>query len=182
MAQCLPAILIVLDHEGSEFCVDTGGPTKFGVTLASLIEAGDWDGDGYVDGDYNRDGRIDTVDIRMMTREDASAFYEMWWNKLNLGHIAWQDAANKIMDMTVNMGPAQATVLVQRASNSCSTNQITVDGKLGPQTLAALNNLPPRFILPRLRDQMKYFYTAIDRINPTKYHKYLAGWLNRAEC
>lgn len=179
MAEATLAIALVLDIEKG-FTIDSGGPTNWGVTLASLIEWGDPDGDGFAEGDFNRDGRVDILDARAMTRPQAESFYLYWWNRLKCDKISWQPVANKIFDMAVNMGPHQAGVLVQRAINNAAPGTVAVDGKIGPKTRAALNKLQPRIILPELRAEMRGFYERIAARRPDRFRVYLNGWLNRA--
>jgi len=173
------AIALVLDVEKG-YVVDTGGPTNYGVTLTSLIAWGDPDGDGWEEGDFNRDGRIDVEDVKNMSKEDATAFYNYWWNMLDFEDIAWQPVANKVFDMTVNMGPHQAGKLVQRAINCTGRSNVKVDGIIGPITRRELNRFQPRQILPALREQMENFYRYLIQRNPAKYGNYEGGWLNRA--
>jgi lysozyme family protein len=70
--------------------------------------------------------------------------------------------------------------LLQRAINDLlpTDKWVTVDGKLGRQTLIATKTLDPHKLALRLCDRREEKYYAIVRANPTQ-RKFLKGWLNR---
>jgi lysozyme family protein len=82
-----------------------------------------------------------------------------------------------VADSAVNHGPAKAIKWLQTALH------ITVDGIIGPHTLAAMNAMDSdgdsrltRMFILRQRIQ---FYGAIVVSDPTQL-RFLSGWLNRA--
>ena len=173
MAAFEPAVRVVLAHEGG-YTVDTGGPTNYGITLATLRTMGPEFAD--LDGD----GDIDALDVRNLNRGQAEQVYkDKWWNPYGYAHIACQDAATKIFDLAVNMGPAQGHKIAQRALIPCH-EAVIIDGVIGPITTAAINRVPPGELLVAMRCLAAEFYCGLVRRNPDKYGKYLEGWLNRA--
>lgn len=59
---------------------------------------------------------------------------------------------------------------------------VAVDGKVGPKTLAAINNHPDkRKLFERLWERRKQHFESIARNNPSK-KKFLKGWLRRLDA
>lgn len=169
-------IIPVLQHEGflSDDKADSGGITKYGISLAYLLDLSP------VDGDINRDGKTDSQDIRSLTLDRAKELYKHgWWDKY--GYDAIQDirVATKVLDLAVNMGASQAHKLVQRAVG------VKDDGILGADSLRAINAAIPDKLLSRISDQAMTFYvdltfTRISKMGLAEGGKFLKGWLRRA--
>lgn len=161
------AVNIILKHEGglTDDKDDPGGITGFGVSLRYLKSIGlDVDGDGDVDAD----------DIRKLSLQQAMAIYRKnWWVKYKLDSIHDLKLATKIMDLAVNMGPSRAIKIAQKA---IGTN---IDGKIGPQTIYRLNDLPPNEVLNEIRKGALEFYDELISKNP-KLKKFRNGWNARA--
>lgn len=176
----LEAIPKVLAHEGGfvDNVNDPGGATNFGISLRFLQSTGD-----YELGDIDNDGDIDYDDISQMKIIDAKLLYfEHFWKKYGYGQIENQQVANKIFDMSVNMGARQAHRLLQRAVN-CVLGQraLTDDGLLGPKTSQGMQLAlqQPFALLTALRAQQEGFYRLLVAKND-KFEAFLQGWLNRA--
>jgi len=56
---------------------------------------------------------------------------------------------------------------------------VTVDGKIGPQTLAAVNRVDPDALLPAMRRLQAAHYETLIKRNP-KLAKFECGWMARA--
>src|SRR3954470_20368963 len=108
---------------------DRGGPTCFGVTEA-VARANGFAGQ-----------------MRNLPREDAAAIYRrIYWLRPRFDEVARRSAglAAELFDTGVNMGPAVATTFLQRALTALNRNghdylDLTPDGRIGAQTLAALD-------------------------------------------
>ncbi|MDH5633615.1 MAG: hypothetical protein OEZ10_11545 [Gammaproteobacteria bacterium] len=175
------AILTVLKHEGGfvDDPADPGGATNYGVSLRWLRTLGDLDGDGYLDGDLDHDGDVDASDIRAMSQSDAENLYRLqWWNRYEYELINDQEVATKIFDMAVNMGAHQAHKIVQRACHAVH-RPTPDDGKLGPNSLAAINGSYPNELLPAIRSEAAAFYRLLVVTKP-RLAKFKNGWLKRA--
>lgn len=160
------AIDIVLEQEGL-FTIDSGGPTKYGITLQSL------------DIDIDGDGDIDIDDIKKLTRDQAIVFYKMkWWDKYRYYKIVDQYIAAKVFSLAVNMGARQAGKIIQRAVRSCGL-LLKEDGVLGPVSMGIINGLDANLLIVGIRSEAAGFYRLIASKNDG-YEKYLNGWLNRA--
>ena len=180
MAEFGSAFAKVIELEGGfvDHPDDPGGATNFGISLRFLqtqddIELGDIDGDGDIDYD----------DIKKMTLQDAAKLYKKhWWDKFGYEQISDQGVANKLFDMSVNMGAKQAHKLLQRAINCVlGQNALTDDGLLGPKTSQAMGIAlqQPLALLAALRAQQGGFYRLLVAKN-SKFKVFLNGWLARA--
>jgi len=121
----------VIEREGGyvDHPADRGGPTNWGITQA-VARA-----NGYM-GDMRALPRAVAVDI----------YRRLYWERPRLAQIAdrWPRLAAELFDAGVNMGPPTAIGFVQRALNALNRGardfpDLTVDGRLGPATLAALD-------------------------------------------
>ncbi len=107
---------------------DRGGPTCFGITEAVARAH------GYAGA------------IRYLPREEAAAMYRrLYWLRPNYDQVAKlaPRIAEELFDTGVNMGPGVATTFLQRALTALNRNgkdypDLAPDGRIGPQTLAAL--------------------------------------------
>lgn len=173
MAEFESAVETVLRHEGA-YSEDHAGPTRWGVILAVLREEdpawADRDGDGDVDGD----------DVRALSRDDAAAIYRrQWWDRYGYGAFASQAVAAKLLDLAVNLGPAQAHRIAQRAALAAAGARVADDGILGPRTRAALDAAPEAPLLAAMRSEAAGVYRLILARRP-EWEIYRAGWLARA--
>ena len=144
-----------------------------------LKGAGDGDGDGWLDGDIDHDGDIDVDDIKSMTVEEARHIYRVhFWDKYDYDKIDDFTVAARLFDMTVNMGAIQAGKIIQRALNQCGHN-LVVDGKVGPNTFAAINCTDSEALMAEIRNEHREFYLRLIEQKP-HLAKYRRGWLRRA--
>ena len=165
MSQFEPALAITLGHEGGFFHNPvTGEIVNFGVTLKFVQTSG-----------YKPDADEDF--IRNLTRGEASQIYQtFFWDRLHIGGIRDQNLANKVFDLTVNMGPG-ALKLLQTAMNECG-GSCEVDGVLGPLSIGQANRCDAAALLARYKQLAAARYTAIANGNP-KLAGDLSGWQER---
>lgn len=120
----------VIDREGGyvHHPADRGGATRWGITEA-VARANGYAGD-----------------MRHFAREAAAAIYRrIYWNRPGFDQVATRapTLAAELFDTGINMGPAVATGFLQRALNALNRGardypDVLLDGRVGPQTLAAL--------------------------------------------
>lgn len=103
--------------------------------------------------------------------------------------------AKEMVDTTTNMGPARPAKFFQRAVNATCNTTLTVDGSIGPVSLAAwaqcrkyLGSRSCVSMLDRLDAYQEAEYDRLVRVNPA-LKRFRRGWQNhrignvdRAEC
>lgn len=156
-----PAFQHILKVEGKEYTdhpLDSGGPTKFGITLKSYRA-------------MNQKADEDT--IKNLTEYDAKVFYlEQFWKPLQCDRIVDDKLRMILFDQAVNRGVFRVVKSVQTILG------IKVDGILGGQTISELNFRNSKELgLKILFDAQKH-YVDICKANPTQI-VFLNGWLNR---
>lgn len=151
---------MVLEHEGGyvNHPADPGGETKYGITKRSYPH----------------------VDIRNLTVAQATAIYRRdWWDRHQYGLLP-HAVAEKVMDMSVNMGARRAHILLQRALNRLGA-QLGLDGMLGPMTRAAIAGRDAERVREALRKEQAAFY---ERLIARRPHMavFRRGWMRRAQA
>lgn len=162
-------------HEGgfSDHPLDTGGATKFGISLRFLRSIG---------ADLDGDGDIDIDDVLLVTEDSARQFYyDYFWIEAKCNKIKSELLAAKIFDMAVNVGPKRAWKIVQSAINNFEPQKVKIDGIPGPNTLEAINSMSSVDwnLLEEIRTEQKYFYKNLIEKNPS-FSAFRLGWLRRA--
>jgi lysozyme family protein len=121
----------LIDREGGyvDNPADKGGPTCFGITQAVARAQG-----------YRGP-------MRQLPREEAAGIYKrLYWLRPRFDEVVTRSEriAEELFDTGVNMGPAVAVTFLQRALTALNRNgtdysDLVPDGRVGPQTLAALD-------------------------------------------
>lgn len=172
------AVSIVLSHEGG-LTFDDSGITNFGITVQLLSE--NTQPETHLNLSKSQLNQYYTEIIRKLTKISASDLYKtFFWDKYHYDLFEDLSIATKVFDMAVNMGAKESHILLQRSINEMSHDQLLVDGILGTKTIHAANNLPPSYLHQELRDKSKLYYNNLVMEKP-ELHKYLDGWLKRAE-
>lgn len=158
---------------------DPGGATNFGVTIHTMRRLGlDLDGDG----------DVDAADVRRLTREQAvDIFVEHYFVQPNIAQLP-EVLHETVFDMYVNAG-ANAVKVLQRLLNRMG-ERVTVDGAIGPKTVAAAVRAAaaaPGHIADAYGIARRNYYFGIADQRPAsrKYARSRAGgkggWIRRAE-
>jgi lysozyme family protein len=158
---------------------DPGGATNFGVTIHTMRRLGL---------DLNRDGKISTSDVRQLTRAQAiGIFLEHYFERPLIAELP-QDLQASVFDMYVNAG-GNAVKILQRLMVEMGY-AVTVDGALGPQSIAAVraaHKASPDHLVDAygIARRNYYFRLADRRVASRKYARTRAGgkggWIKRAE-
>ena len=143
---------------------DLGGATNMGVTI------GAWKSCGY---DKDGDGDIDVDDLRLLTREDVvnRVLKPHYWDRWKADDIKSQTVANILVDWVWASG-AHGIKIPQRLLG------VSVDGIVGPKTLAAVNARNPRELFDMIKIARFDFIEDICRKRPAN-NKFKRGWMNR---
>jgi lysozyme family protein len=152
---------------------DKGGPTCFGITEA-VARAHGYAGP-----------------MRQLPRVKATTIYKrLYWSRPRFDEVAKRSCrvAAELFDTGVNMGPAVATTFLQRALTALNRNghdylDLTPDGRIGAQTLAALDT----FLKVRGSSGETVLLRALEALQGERYLRlaerrpaneaFLYGWL-----
>ena len=149
------------DLEGGYVCDpnDPGGETKYGISKRAYPH----------------------LDIRNLTWEQAKAIYKKdYWDKVHCDELPL-GVDHIVFDICVNSGASAAGKALQKAINTNNCKDVlVVDGKIGPATIAAVNNEIVADIVTIMLAQRETFYKDLVEAKPDQA-KFLHGWLNRVE-
>jgi lysozyme family protein len=170
----------ILRKEGSAYTdnpADSGGPTRYGITLATLAR--------------HRGRATTAAEVMRLTEAEAREIYRIRY-VLEPGYapvLALSPPIGaELVDTAVNAGPGRATEFLQRALNALNRQgkdyaDITVDGQCGPGTAAALRAFLARrgtegetVMLRALNCLQGEFYISLAERRP-KDETFLYGWL-----
>lgn len=135
---------------------DPGGITNLGVTKAA------WE--AYVG------HPVTEQDMRDLTPAIVKPFYQKrYWNVCKCDALhAGVDLV--VFDIAVNAGPGRASRFLQEAVG------VTVDGAIGPRTLAAADAFGANTLINKISDRRESYYRSL----PT-FTTFGKGWLARTE-
>ena len=146
---------------------DRGGPTKYGITQATLAA---W-----------RGRPVGPSDVAQLTVDEARAIYrERYWRAPGIDRLP--PALQPVMlDAAVHMGPVRAIRLLQRGLSAVVGDVGGIDGIIGPRTAAAAATLvarlgarAPAFLLLLRALDLERLIAA----DPAQ-RVFAAGWQNR---
>lgn len=168
-----PAFAFVMQHEDAarsgKVTVDAGGRTRFGI--AEKFHPG-------LPATFFTGSAGDALKVaEEILRRD-------YWEPMRLSDVTSQNLANKLFDMAVNMGVHQAAIYAQRAVNGLASSGprlLIEDGRIGEQTLAAINAADPIALHQLLCDLSRQHYRHVAALNPAQAPN-LSGWLCRADA
>lgn len=160
---------IEVNLEGSEYehdIDDIGGCTRFGLLVEDLEEA---------HADLDNDGEFTCSDVMKIDRATAHwVLKKLYWDFFQADKIFDQKLAEFIVDAGLNQGRVLIAKYIQ------SIVEVTVDGRVGMKTIAAINAHSAGEAFHELYDLRKERY--IERAKGTNQKKFLKGWLNRLDA
>ena len=139
--------------------VDRGGPTHYGITQRTLRA---WRGQP-----------VTAADVRQLTRDEARAIYQRRYVDAPGCATLPDPLRAQVIDDAVTSGPRQAIRDLQRAIGG-----IRVDGRLGPQTRAALTRRGVAVVHAQLIQVRAARIGRLVQRAPTQA-RFLTGWLAR---
>jgi lysozyme family protein len=193
---------------------DSGGETYRGIARAYN---GHWPGWPIVDAAKRRLGLTSPVGRASWAALNAALgadtalstsiqqFYKhSYWDSLRLDEVHSQSIAEQLADHGVNAGTSRPVKMLQYLLNTQFGSRLVVDGKIGPQSIAALNDVSAALFYLSLVEMRRAFYyylagsplnstpnmatwssflrTALNvRPNPAM-HQFLPSWLSRTQA
>jgi lysozyme family protein len=150
---CMP---FIFKAEGgySDTPGDSGGPTNFGITLATLKA-------------YDGNQALTADDVKKLAPATATEIYRTaYWNRMQCGALpAGLDL--EVFDFGVNSGPAESVKTLQKIVG------VTPDGSIGPITLAAVGQLNAADLVARFAQARLAFYQSLNK------PEFEQGWTTR---
>ena len=113
-------------------------------------------------------------EMRNLTTDDAKAFYAWYFDRYNLFGIENQQFFELLANNAMG-SPGNAAKVAQRSLNQFGYN-VSVDGAIGPQTLAALNDAWERHgakIYNAIREAWVEYLKGLNR------PEFIEGWMYR---
>lgn len=157
------ASLVVKAHEGGygNDPNDSGGPTNFGITQSDLAQF--------------RGHAVSADDVKNMSFDEAKLIYKKdYWDPLHLDQVLNPTIQTILFDQGILSGVGGCTKAIQQVVG------VTVDGVIGPQTIAAINNMDPILLSKKFIISLQNRYIDIVLHNNTQI-KFLKGWIARTQ-
>jgi lysozyme family protein len=169
------AVYRLFDLEGVEYHNvegDSGGPTKFGLSKLAYPD----------------------LDIASLTAEQAIEIYKRdYGDPVNFEQVRNIDIAFQLFESAVNFDPPGAPVratLCAQVALSVLGVPVAVDGKMGPETLRAINSYADQVALLKLMNGMQLAFLLVGASGTHDLIKaiearlstlrlFLRGWLRR---
>ena len=151
----------VITREGGfvDHAFDRGGPTKFGITKATLSR---W-----------RGRAMTTADVKALDAGEARDIYQALYVDQPVFATLPEPLRTQVVDFGVHSGPAQAVRALQRVLGERD------DGILGPVTRAALAGQDVTRVAREVWQARVRFLAHVIAVRPTTSTPFIDGWLNR---
>ncbi len=150
------------DHQA-----DRGGPTKFGITQATLSQ--------------HLGHAASAAEVEQLSLDQARQIYRRdYYQGPRIDQLP-EGIQPFVFDSGVNHGPKRAIGFVQQVCNLAGFGSLVVDGVCGPETIRATDDAARAmadWLLAALVEERRSFYQAIVRDDPSQA-VFLNGWLNR---
>lgn len=160
------ALALVLRHEGgwTDDPFDPGGATNKGITIGEFARETGREVTAATVGDLKAElKRIPDTLVRRI-------YLERYWRPARCNELPPAIALFHF-DTAVNMGLRAAAKLLQSALS------VTVDGEVGPITLASATAQSPAIVLPRYADLRRARYRSLSH-----FWRFGRGWLARTDA
>jgi type VI secretion system secreted protein VgrG len=147
---------------------DRGGPTNYGITLATLHA---W-----------RGTPVSAADVAALTVGEASAIYTSeYFTKPGFDAVADPILQEFLFDFGVNSGPRAATMALQTVLLQAGLYAGKIDGSFGPLSRAAIAKVTNHAALFFAVKCERYEFLLRDVGQRPADAKYAAGWANRLD-
>lgn len=159
----------LLKHEGGfvDHPDDPGGATNKGITFNTFKE-------------HAFEIRVEPTieNLKSLSDDQAMSIYKThYWDKINGDNIENQSVAEMFFDFSVMSGGAPK--VMQRVLKSMG-HDINVDGKIGHNTINAINSSNQRELFDNLKNARKEYLKDLIKKNP-KLKTFEKGWMKRVD-
>lgn len=161
------ALEFVLKNEGGfvDHPADSGGPTNLGITISVLSK---W-----------RGKPVTTEDIKALEKAEVYNIYQTkYWLPIGADKLTYFPVALAMFDTSVLFGPAASGLYAQKALTFAGFDKITVDGIIGPISIAALNHVEVPLFLQAFHTLLLTRIESLIEKYP-KNQVFKKGWENR---
>ena len=141
---------------------DSGGKTKYGIIEVEARK-------------YGYKGHMRDMPVEIA----KDIYYKKYFKGNRLDEVVNDKISLSICDWIVNSGTWGAKK-AQQALNIVNGTDLATDGKIGNQTLFALNHVDTDKFLQVYYELQRRFYNSIVASRPTQ-RVFLKGWLNRVD-
>ncbi len=179
------AIPLVMKHEGGLAYdpADPGGITNMGISLRFLSSLARLHPEIIPQLDIDKNNLLNSNDVKSINLEKATQlYYRYFWEPYGYKNITNQSLANKLFDLSVNLGPNIAAKLLQKAYCQISpSTKLHIDGTLGKNSYQYINQLDKEQTNKLLTIFCKFaadYYQNLVKKHPI-LKKFLNGWLRR---
>jgi lysozyme family protein len=169
------ALNIVLKHEGGYAFIpgDRGGETYRGI---SRVNWPNWPGWPIIDQNKPlKNNQI--IENRLLDKLVSNFYFDNFWVKINADQLP-PTIRPLVFDFAVNSGTGTAVKNFQKVLIDTTGQTISIDGKIGPQTIALANKVEPKLLFENYKNARLQFFNKIVANNPEQ-KKFLKGWLRR---
>lgn len=148
-----------LKYEGgyADHPSDPGGATNFGITRATLAR---W-----------RGKPVSKAQVKALTKDEAAKIYERYYWRPIRGDELPVGVDLVTFDFAVNSGVSRGAIALQRSAN------VADDGKIGPVTLKAVNDLSASVLIDRVCAERLAFLTRLKT-----WRVFGKGWKRRVDA
>jgi lysozyme family protein len=115
--------------------------------------------------------------LNMNSEDWFKVFKKGYWDGVRADEFKCFSVGVIVSGMAWGSGQHRAIITLQQALNNLGKN-VAIDGKIGPKTLKAANELDDRILFDELIRLREAFFIAISKPG-MKNAKFRRGWLNR---
>lgn len=119
-------------------------------------------------------------DLKKLTQEQIKyIYYSQFWIMFHYDKLINDSIAEKMFDLSVNMGSFRINKIAQTAYNLDHSLKLVVDGQVGQASIKAFNECNSNKLLTEIKQGAINYYENIVKKNPSQ-NKFLNGWKARA--